>query len=124
MKQIKFIDTKSITGPATVGIFTVGVTETASGVGIATTSYISTVLMHNAGVHTCTSSLYIYPHTEESNGGAGVSAYRLIRTDLIPSQTYTYENIWPFVLTDRQKLVVEVTGIGSVVNYHVLGGEE
>ena len=49
-QQSKLSQIISITGINTVGILTIGVTETAGGVvGIATTTYIRTALFHNAG---------------------------------------------------------------------------
>ena len=121
----------SLTGISTVGIYTVGVTETAGGTGIGTTTYIRSVLMHNtSGVGTCASSVYVYPHFEEVEG-VGKTAYRLLRKDLEPNETFLwYLPSYPIIMTDREKLVVEITGnatgsgIGSVVNYLVFGDEE
>ena len=42
LKKTQLLDIQSVTGIATVGIFTVGVTQTAGGVGVASTSYIKT----------------------------------------------------------------------------------
>ena len=48
--QSKLTPIISLTGISTVGILTVGVTETAGGVvGIATTTYVRTALFHHAG---------------------------------------------------------------------------
>ncbi len=121
----------SLTGISTVGIYTVGVTETAGGTGIGTTTYIRSVLMHNtSGVGTCASSVYVYPHFEEVEG-VGKTAYRLLRKDLEPNETFLWDlPSYPIIMTDREKLVVEITGnatgsgIGSVVNYLVFGDEE
>ena len=49
-QQNKLSQIISITGINTVGILTIGVTETAGGVvGIATTTYVRTALFHHAG---------------------------------------------------------------------------
>jgi hypothetical protein len=71
LKRTKLLNIQSITGINTVGILTVGVTSTAGGVGIASTSYLRGVIMHNTGLATCTSSLYIYP-TGVAATGVGI----------------------------------------------------
>ena len=53
LKKTQLLDITSVTGIATVGILTVGVTPTAGGVGVASTSYIKNVIMHNTGLGTC-----------------------------------------------------------------------
>ena len=57
-----------------------------------------------------------------------MSAYRLSRVDLAKNETYYFEPNYPIVLVDRESIVVEVTGssnagtgIGSAVNYQLLG---
>ena len=50
LKKTQLLDITSITGIATVGIYTVGVTATAGGVGVASTSYIKNIIMHNTGL--------------------------------------------------------------------------
>ena len=129
LKRTKILNVQSITGIATVGILTVGITSTAGGVGIASTSYLRGVIMHNTGLATCTSSLYIYPSTTSTPvTGVGITAHRLVRVDLASNETFFFETNYPIVLTGSDKIVVEVTapasggaGIGSVVNYQVLG---
>ena len=129
LKRTKILNVQSITGIATVGILTVGVTSTAGGVGIASTTYLRGVIMHNTGLGTCTSSLYIYPTgTTTPVTGVGITAHRLVRVDLASNETFFFETNYPIVLTGSDKIVVEVTapgsggaGIGSVVNYQVLG---
>ena len=129
LKRTKILNVQSITGIATVGILTVGITSTAGGVGIASTSYLRGVIMHNTGLGTCTSSLYIYPTgTSTPVTGVGITAHRLVRVDLASNETFFFETNYPIVLTGSDKIVVEVTapasggaGIGSVVNYQVLG---
>ena len=129
LKRTKLLGIQAVTGINTVGILTVGVTPTAGGVGIASTTYLRGVVMHNTGLGTATSSLYVYP-SGESNITVGQTAYRLARVDIASNETFFFEANYPIVLTDREKIVVEVTapatvvggaGIGSAVNYQILG---
>ena len=85
--------------------------------------------MHNTGLATATSSLYVYP-SGESNITVGQTAYRLARVDLNANETFFYEMNYPLVLVNQEKIVVEVTqpaaavggaGIGSAINYQILG---
>ena len=103
-----------VTGINTVGIMTVGVTTTAGGVGIASTTYLRGVVMHNTGLATATSSLYIYP-SSVSDVAFGQTAYRLARVDIASNETFFYEMNYPLVLTDREKIVVEVTQPAAAV---------
>ena len=144
-QQNKLSQIISITGISTVGILTIGVTETAGGVvGIATTTYIRTALFHNAGraggatttgyagLGTATCSVYIYPHFEEIEG-VGKTAYRLLRRDIAPNETYMWDlPSYPIIMTDREKFVVEITkpadyvggtGVGTVGNVQLYGDE-
>jgi len=129
LKRTKLLGIQSVTGIATVGILTVGTTQTAGGVGIASTTYVRGVVMHNTGLSTATSSLYVYPSTVAVSG-VGQTAYRLARVDLASNETFFFEMNYPLVLTNQEKIVVEVTqpavtvggaGIGSAVNYQILG---
>ena len=129
LKRTKLLGIQSVTGINTVGILTVGTTQTAGGVGIASTTYLRGVVMHNTGLSTCTSSLYVYP-SSEAVSGVGKTAYRLSRVDLDTNETFFFELNYPIVLTNQEKIVVEVAqptltvggaGIGSVVNYQILG---
>ena len=129
LKRTKLLGIKSVTGISTVGILTVGVTPTAGGVGIASTTYLRGVVMHNTGLSTATSSLYVYPSGEAATG-VGKTAYRLTRVDLSANETFFYEMNYPLVLVNQEKIVVEVTapalvvggaGIGSAINYQILG---
>ncbi len=129
LKRTELLSIQSITGINTVGILTVGVTQTAGGVGIASTTYLRGVIMHNTGLATATSSLYIYP-SSVAVSGVGITAHRLARVDLASNETFFFETNYPIVLTGSDKIVVEITqpsatvggaGIGSVVNYQVLG---
>ena len=129
LRRTELLNIQSITGINTVGILTVGVTQTTGGVGIASTTYLRGVIMHNTGLGTCTSSLYIYPNgTSTPVTGVGITAHRLVRVDLASNETFFFETNYPIVMTGSDKIVVEVTapgsggtGIGSVVNYQVLG---
>jgi hypothetical protein len=129
LKRTKLLGIQAVTGINTVGILTVGTTATAGGVGIASTTYLRGVVMHNTGLSTCTSSLYVYP-SGVTDVSVGQTAYRLARVDLNSNETFFFEMNYPLVLTDQEKIVVEVTqpttevggaGIGSVVNYQILG---
>ena len=129
LKRTKLLGIQAVTGINTVGIMTVGVTTTAGGVGIASTTYLRGVVMHNTGLATATSSLYIYPRSV-SDVAFGQTAYRIARVDIASNETFFYEMNYPLVLTDREKIVVEVTapanvvggaGIGSAVNFQILG---
>ena len=129
LKRTKLLGIQAVTGINTVGILTVGVTETAGGVGIASTTYLRGVVMHNTGLGTATSSLYVYP-SGVSDISVGQTAYRLARFDLNSNETFFFEANYPIVLTDREKIIVEVTqpasevggaGIGSAINYQILG---
>ena len=129
LKRTKLLGIQAVTGINTVGILTVGVTQTAGGVGIASTTYLRGVVMHNTGLATATSSLYVYPSSVAVNG-VGQTAYRLARVDLSANETFFFEMNYPLVLTNQEKIVVEVTqpanavggaGIGSAINYQILG---
>jgi len=129
LKKTQLLDITSVTGIATVGILTVGVTQTAGGVGIASTTYLKNIIMHNTGLGTARVSLYVNPNTTPVITGYGVTA-RLARVDIAANETFFFEANYPIVLTDREKIVVEVTqpatavggaGIGSAINYQILG---
>ena len=127
LKKTHLLDITSVTGISTVGIFTVGVTQTAGGVGIASTSYVKSIIMHNTGLGTARVSLYINPDTTPVLG-YGVTANRFLRLDLAPNETTFFESTYPLVMTHHDSLTVEVTppdaggtGIGSAVNFIVNG---
>jgi len=129
LKRTKLLGIQAVTGISTVGILTVGTTATAGGVGIASTTYLRGVVMHNTGLSTATSSLYVYP-SSVTVSGVGQTAYRLARVDLNANETFFFEMNYPLVLTNQEKIVVEVTqpanvvggaGIGSAINYQILG---
>ena len=128
LKKTQLLDIRSVTGIATVGIFTVGVTPTAGGVGVASTSYIKNVIMHNTGLGTARVSLYINPNTTPVITGFGVTTNRFLRLDVAPNETAFFESTYPIVMTDRDSLSVEIappdaggSGIGSAVNFIVNG---
>ena len=126
LRRTKLLSVQSVTGITTVGIFTAGVTNT--GAGVAGTTYVRGLIAHNTGLATCTSALYVYPSGVDAITGYGHTAYRLSKVDLAANETFFFETNYPLVLTDQDKIVVEVgepalggTGIGSVVNYQILG---
>ena len=128
LKKTQLLDITSVTGIATVGILTVGVTQTAGGVGIASTTYMKNIIMHNTGLGTARVSLYINPNTTPVITGYGITANRFLRVDLAPNETTFFESTYPLVLTHHDSLTVEVnapdtggTGIGSAVNFIVNG---
>ena len=47
LKRTKLQAVNAVTGITTVGIFTVGVTNTGGPVGVASTTYVRGVIMHN-----------------------------------------------------------------------------
>ena len=128
LKKTQLLDITSVTGIATVGILTVGVTPTAGGVGIASTTYMKNIIMHNTGLGTARVSLYINPNTTPVITGYGVTANRFLRIDLNPNETTFFESTYPIVMTHHDSLTVEITapdaggtGIGSAVNFIVNG---
>lgn len=127
LKKTELLNVTSVTGIATVGILTVGTTQTAGGVGIASTTYIRSIVMHNTGLGTARTSLYLYP-SAQAVSGVGVTQYRILRVDLAPSETTFFETNYPITMTNQDKLVVEITapdtggiGIGSAVNFLING---
>ena len=83
--------------------------------------------MHNTGVGTASAGLYIYP-SGQSVIAYGITAHRLAKVDLAANETFFFEMNYPLVLTDQEKIVVDVTapgsgglGIGSMVNFQILG---
>ena len=129
LQKTQLLDITSVTGVSTVGILTVGVTPTAGGVGIASTTFIRSVIMHNTGLGTARVSLFTNPNTANANAlGYGVTANRFLRVDIAPNETTFFESNYPLVLTHLDSLSVEVTvpdaggtGIGSMVNFIVNG---
>ena len=132
LQKTQLLNITSVTGINTVGILTVGVTATAGGVGIASTTFIRSVIMHNTGLGTARASLFVNPDTANVNVlGYGITAERILRVDLAQNETTFFESNYPIVLTDRDTLSVEIsapdsggTGIGSAVNFIVNGDTE
>ena len=125
LKRTKLLGITSVTGINTVGIFTVGVTDCTGPVGVASTTYVRGVVMHNTGLNTCVSSVYVYPgvHTPTA---VGDTSYRISRVELATNETYYFEPNYPIVLVDRESIIVEVdqgaVGSGeSTINYQILG---
>ena len=128
LKKTQLLDVTSVTGIATVGILTVGVTATAGGVGIASTTYVRSVIMHNTGLGTARVSLYVNNDTTPVLTGYGITAARILRIDMAPNETSFFESNYPIVMTSNDTLTVDVTqpdsggsGIGSAVNFIVNG---
>lgn len=128
LKKTQLLDITSVTGIATVGILTVGVTQTAGGVGIASTTYMKNIIMHNTGLGTARVSLYVNPNTTPVLTGYGITANRFLRVDIAPNETTFFESTYPIVLTHHDTLSVEInapdaggSGIGSAVNFIVNG---
>ena len=126
LKRTQLLDITSVTGISTVGILTVGVTQTAGGVGIASTTYMKNIIMHNTGLGTARVSLYLNPNTTPVS--IAVTANRFLRVDIAPNETTFFESTYPIVMTHHDSLSVEVgapdaggTGIGSAVNFIVNG---
>ena len=130
LQRTKLLDITSVIGISTVGIFTVGVSTVRQGggaVGIASTTYLRSVIMHNTGVGTARVGLYINPNTP-SVVGYGSTAQRVLRVDVAPNETTFFESNYPIVLTHHDSIAVDVnapdnggTGIGSAVNFIVNG---
>ena len=128
LKKTQLLDITSVTGIATVGILTVGVTQTAGGVGIASTTYMKNVIMHNTGLGTARVSLYVNPNTTPVLTGYGITANRFLRVDIAPNETTFFESTYPIVMTSNDSLSVEISapdsggvGVGSMVNFIVNG---
>ena len=134
LKRTKLLDIKNVTGISTVGIFTVGITDCTGPVGVASTTYLRGVIMNHAvGLNSCTASVYLYPASAQGqekagNTGIGDTNYQILRVNLIQNETYFFEPNYPIVLTDRESIVVSVrgavdngSGIGSMVNFQILG---
>ena len=124
LQKTKVLNITSVTGIATVGILTAGVTPTDA--GVAGTCYIRSVIMHNTGLGTARVSLYINPDTNPVT--TGIQANRILRIDVAPNETTFFESNYPIVLTSTDSLGVEVgepdtggVGIGSAVNFLVNG---
>lgn len=125
LQKTKVLNITSVTGIATVGILTAGVTPTDA--GVAGTCYIRSVIMHNTGLGTARVSLYINPDTNPVTS-TPVVANRILRIDVAPNETTFFESNYPIILTPTDSLGVDITppdaggvGIGSAVNFLVNG---
>ena len=124
LQKTKVLNITSVTGIATVGILTAGVTPTDA--GVAGTCYIRSVIMHNTGLGTARVSLYVNPDTNPVS--IAVTTNRILRVDVAPNETTFFESNYPIKLTSTDSLGVEVgapdiggVGIGSAVNFLVNG---
>ena len=124
LQKTKVLNITSVTGIATVGILTAGVTPTDA--GVAGTCYIRSVIMHNTGLGTARVSLYVNPDTNPVS--IAVTTNRILRVDVAPNETTFFESNYPITLTSTDSLGVEVNapdaggvGIGSAVNFLVNG---
>ena len=112
--QNKLTPIVSLSGINTFGIYTVGITELAGGGGVCTTTYLRSILMHNTGLGTCTSSVYVYPHFEEVEG-VGKTAYKLLNKSLESGETFLWDlPSYPIMMVDREKVVVEINAPNTI----------
>ena len=125
LQRTKLLDIKSVTGVSTVGIFTVGVNQTP--VGIASTSYVRSVVMHNTGVATARVGLYIIPGTNPVTS-TPLSTCKILSLDMAANETAFFETNYPVVLNNLDSIGVDITppdsggtGIGSAVNFIING---
>ena len=129
LKKTQLVGITSVVGLSTVGILTVGVTNTAGGVGIASTCYVKSVIMHNTGLGTARVSLYLNESTVQNAVATGVTANKFLTVDLAANETSFFETNYPLVMGnwgDTLSVAVDApddggTGIGSMVNFIVNG---
>ena len=129
LKKTQLVGITSVVGLSTVGILTVGVTNTAGGVGIASTSYVKSVIMHNTGLGTARVSLYLNQGTVQNAVATGVTANKFLTVDMAANETTFFETNYPLVMGtwgDTLSVAVDApdsggTGIGSMVNFIVNG---
>ena len=129
LKKTQLVGITSVVGLSTVGILTVGVTNTAGGVGIASTSYVKSVIMHNTGLGTARVSLYLNQGTVQNAVATGVTANKFLTVDVAANETTFFETNYPLVMGtwgDTLSVAVDApdaggTGIGSMVNFIVNG---
>ena len=129
LKKTQLIGITSVVGLSTVGILTVGVTDTQGGVGIASTCYVKSVIMHNTGLGTARVSLYMNESAVQNAVATGVTANRFLRVDVAPNETTFFETNYPLVMAnwgDTLSVAIDApddggTGIGSMVNFIVNG---
>ena len=129
LKKTQLVGITSVVGLSTVGILTVGVTNTAGGVGIASTCYVKSVIMHNTGLGTARVSLYMNESAVQNAVATGVTANRFLRVDIAANETTFFETNYPLVMAnwgDTLSVAIDApdtggTGIGSMVNIIVNG---
>ena len=129
LKKTQLVGITSVVGLSTVGILTVGVTNTAGGVGIASTSYVKSVIMHNTGLGTARVSLYMNESAVQNAVATGVTANKFLTVDVAANETTFFETNYPLVMGtwgDTLSVAVDApdsggTGIGSMVNFIVNG---
>ena len=129
LKKTQLIGITSVVGMSTVVILTVGVTDTQGGVGIASTCFIKSVVMHNTGLGTARVQLFMNESTVQNAVSTGVTANRFLVIDLAANETSFFETNYPIVMANwGDTLSVAVTppesggsGIGSMVNFIVNG---
>ena len=129
LKKTQLIGITSVVGLSTVGILTVGVTNTQGGVGIASTCYVKSVIMHNTGLGTARVSLYMNQGTVQNAVATGVTANKFLTVDMAANETTFFETNYPLVMGtwgDTLSVAVDApdtggSGIGSMVNFIVNG---
>ena len=129
LKKTQLIGITSVVGLSTVGILTVGVTNTNGGVGIASTCYVKSVIMHNTGLGTARVSIYMNESAVQNAVATGVTANRFLRVDIAANETTFFETNYPLVMAnwgDTLSVAIDApddggTGIGSMVNFIVNG---
>ena len=129
LKKTQLIGITSVVGLSTVGILTVGVTDTQGGVGIASTCYVRSVVMHNTGLGTARVSLYLNESAVQNAVATGVTANKFLTVDLAANETSFFEVNYPLVMSnwgDTLSVAIDApdaggTGIGSMVNIIVNG---
>ena len=129
LKKTQLIGITSVVGLSTVGILTVGVTNTQGGVGIASTCYVKSIVMHNTGLGTARVSLYMNESAVQNAVATGVTANKFLTVDMAANETTFFETNYPLVMGtwgDTLSVAVDApdsggTGIGSMVNFIVNG---
>ena len=138
LKKTQLLPITTVVGVQTVGIYTAGLTATSVGVG--TTSYVKSIIMHNAGaaanhagLGTARVGVYIYPNTGVTDrvSGVGNSSYRILQIDLAPNETSFFESNYPLALAPFNAIAVDVkqpdtggSGVGTAVNFIINGDTE
>ena len=129
LQKTQLLDITSVTGIATVGILTVGVTPTAGGVGIASTTFHKKCYNAQYRIRNSASFSYIIQIQQMLMlWDMGLLQIDSLRVDIAPNETTFFESNYPIVLTHLDSLSVEITppdsggtGIGSAVNFIVNG---